>query len=139
MLNMSDPFVTRMAVSQFPQSWLDNEQFQLAVTGVIDHFDYRAQEIWMDRMMDVQVRGGTLEQLTGNTERFSQYQLQQVIRLCDKNRSRLSNESISQLEHLLQHESDIIAQVTYKLFEKLATDDKNARKILRDYEKSQDI
>ena len=139
MLNNSDPFVTRLAVSQFPQAWLDSEQFQLAVTALMDRFDYRAQEIWLDRMMDVRVWGATLEQLTGNPERFSQYQLHQVLELCDKNRSRLSNASVTQLEPLLRHESVAIAQGTYRILEKLATEDKNARKILRHYEKSQDI
>jgi hypothetical protein len=139
MLNNSDPFVTRMAVSQFPQSWLDNGQFQLTLTALMDHFDYQAQEIWLERMMDVQVRGNTLEQLTGNPERFSQYQLSQVLKLCDKNRSRLSNASVTQLGTLLQHDSDAIAQETYQVLEKLATENKNARKILRHYEKSQDI
>jgi hypothetical protein len=139
MLNNCDPFVIRMAVRWFPLAWLDVEQFQLAVTALIDQFDYRAQEIWLDRLMDVEVRGGTLEYLTGNTDRFSQYQLHQLLRLCDKNRSRLSHASVTQLEPLLQHESAMIAQETYQIIDKLATDNKNARKILRHYEKSQEI
>ena len=139
MLNNSGPFVTRMAVKQFPRAWLDEEQFQSAVTALMDRFDYRAQVIWLDRMLDVQVQGTTLDLLTGNTDRFSQYQLQQVLKLCDLNRSRLSNASVTQIGSLLQHESVIIAQGTYQILEKLASEDKNARKILRHYEKSQDI
>ena len=139
MLDNCDPFVTRMAVRWFPLSWLDHEQFQLAVTALIDQFDYRAREIWLDRMMDVQVSGATLEYLTGNPDLFSQNQLYQLIKLCDKNRSRLSHASVTQLEPFLQHESPTIAQGTYQIFEKLAAENKNARKILRHYEKSQDI
>ncbi len=139
MLNNCDPFVIRMAVRWFPPAWLDDDQFQLAVIALIDQFDYRAQEIWLDRMMDVEVEGATLEYLTGKPERFSQYQLQQLLKLCDKNRSRLSHTSVNQLEPLLQHESPTIAQGTYQIFEKLAVENKNARKILRHYEKSQDI
>lgn len=139
MLDNCDPFVTRMAVRWFPLSWLDHEQFQLAVTALIDQFDYRAREIWLDRMMDVQVSGATLEYLTGNPDLFSQNQLYQLIKLCDKNRSRLSHASVTQLEPLLHHESLMIAQGTYQIFEKLAAENKNARKILRHYEKSQDI
>ena len=138
MLEKSDPFVTRLAVSQFPQSWLDNEQFQLEVTKLIDRFDYRAQEIWLDRMMDVRVRGETLEQLTANPDRFSQHQLHQVLKLCDNNRSHLSDASIAQLGSLLQHDSEAVALETYQILEKLATENKNARKILRNNEKSQD-
>jgi hypothetical protein len=139
MLNHSDPFVTRMAVSRFPQDWLEQETFQSAVTALLDHFDYRAQEIWLDRLMDVRVTRGTLEQLTDHPERFSQYQLQQVIRLCDKNRSRLSNTSVTQLGPLLLHESEKIARGTCQIFEKLAKEDKNARKILKQYEKIQEL
>lgn len=139
MLINGEPFVIRMAVRWFPAVWLDDEQFQLAVTEMMDHFDYRAQEIWLDRMMDVQVSGATLEYLTGNPDRFSQNQLYQLIKLCDNNRSRLSHSSITQLEPLLHHESFMIAQGTHQIFEKLATENKNARKILRHYEKSQDI
>lgn len=139
MLNGSNPFVTRMAVSRFPQDWLEQETFQIALTALIDHLDYRAQEIWLDRLMDVQVRTGTLEQLTDHPECFSQYQLQQVIMLCDKNRSRLSATSLTQLGPLLQHESEKIARATYLIFEKIAKEDKNARKILKQYEKIQEI
>ena len=109
MLEKSDPFVTRLAVSQFPQSWMDDADFQLAVTKLMVRFEYRAQEIWLDRMMDVRVMGETLEQLTGNPDRFSQNQLHQVLNLCDNNRSRLSNASIAQLGSLLQHESEAVA------------------------------
>jgi hypothetical protein len=139
MLDICDPFVARMAVRWFPLSWLEDAQFQLAVTVLIDQFDYRAQEIWLDRMMDVQASGATLEYLTGNPDRFSQNQLYQLIQLCDKNRSGLSQTSVAQLEPLLQHENFMIARGTYQIFEKLATGNKNARKILRHYEKSQDI
>ncbi len=138
MLEKSDPFVTHSAVSRFPQSWLDNEQFQLAVTKILDHLDYRAQVLWLDRMGDVRVSEETLEQLTGNPDRFSQYQLHQVLILCDNNRSRLSNASIVQLGSLLQHDSEAVALGTYQILEKLADENKNARKILRNYEKSQD-
>ena len=139
MLEKSDPFVTRFAVSQFPQNLLDNEQFQLAVTKLMDHFDYRAQEMWLDRMVYVRVRGETLEQLTSNADRFSQYQLQQVLKLCDNNRSHLSDASIAQLGSLLLHDSEAVALGTYQILEKLAMENKQARKILRHYEKSQDI
>jgi len=139
MLNNCDPFVIRMAVRWFPLDWLDEEQFQLAVTSLIEQFDYRAQEIWLDRMMDVEVEGATLEFLTGKPEQFSQYQLQQLLKLCDKNRSRLSHISVAHLEPLLQHVSPTIARGTYQIFEKLAVENKNARKILRHYEKSLEI
>ncbi len=138
MLEKSDPFVTRLAVSQFPQTWMDDADFQLAVTKLMDRFDYRAQEIWLNRMMDVRVLEETLEQLTGNPDRFSQYQLHQVLNLCDKNRSRLSNASIARLGSLLQHDSEAVALGTYQILEKLAIENKNARKILKNYEKSQD-
>jgi hypothetical protein len=91
MLEKSDPFVTRSAVSQFPQTWLDNE-----------------------------------------------HQLHQVLKLCDNNRSDLSDASIAQLGSLLQHDSEAVALGTYQILEKLATENKNARKILIIYEKSQD-
>jgi hypothetical protein len=139
MLSNSDPFVTRRAVSQFPKAWLENEQFQSVVTALMDRFDYRAQEIWLDRMMDVQVYGTTLEHLTSHPDRFSQNQLYQVLELCDKNRYRLSHTSVSQLGCWLQDDSAIIAQGTYQILEKLAREDKNARKILSHYEKSQDL
>jgi hypothetical protein len=138
MLEKSDPFVTRLAVSQFPQSWMDEEDFQLAVTKLLGRFDYRAQEIWLDRMMDVRVMGETLDQLTADPDRFSRNQLQQVLNLCDNNRSRLSNASISQLGSLLQHDSEAVALSAYQILAKLATENKYARKILRSYEKSQD-
>ena len=138
MMVRSNPFVTRLAVNKFPKSWMEEEPFQLALTKVMDTFDYRAQEVWLERMMDVRVRGETLEQLTGITDRFSQHQLQLLLNLCDKNRSRLSNASIARLGSLLQHDSQAIAVGTYQVLEKLATENKNARKMLRNYEKSQD-
>jgi hypothetical protein len=139
MLEKSDPFVARLAVSQFPQSWLDNGQFQLAVTKLMGRLDYRAQEIWLDRLVDVRVRGETLEQLTTDPDRFSQHQLQQVLKLCDDNRSRLSTASIARLGSLLQHHNEAVVQGTYRILEKHATENRNARKILRNHEKSQDI
>jgi len=139
MLNKGEPFVIRMAVRWFPTAWLEDEQFQLAVTEMIDQFDYRAQETWLERMMDVKVRGATLDYLTGHPERFSQYQLHQILKLCDKNRSMLSQTSVAQLEPLLHHDSPVIAQGAFQIFEKLATDNKNARKILKHYEKNQEI
>lgn len=138
MMVRSDPFVTRLAVKEFPKSWMEEEPFQLAVTKVMDTFDYRAQEIWLERMLDVRVRKETLEQLTGNTDRFSQQQLHLLLDLCDKNRSRLSNTSIARLGSLLQHDSEAIAFGTYQVLEKLATENKYARKMLKNYEKSQD-
>ena len=139
MLNNSDPFVTRMAVSQFPQAWLENEQFQLAVTALIDHFDYRAQEIWLERMQEVQVTAATLELVCGKLDRFSENQLLQLLELCDKNRSRLNNTSVTQLGSLLEHERVTVAQGTYRILEKLSEENKTVKKILRHYEKNQDI
>ncbi len=139
MLNNSDPFVTRMTVSQFPQAWLENEQFQLAMTVLMDRFDYRAQEIWLDRMQEVQVTAATLELVCGKLDRFSENQLHQLLVLCDNNRSRLNNTSVTQLGSLLEHERVTVAQGTYQILEKLSEENKTAKKILRHYEKNQDI
>ncbi len=139
MLKKNDSFVTRMAVSHFPQEWLEQEHFLLQVTALLDQLDYRAQEIWLDRMQEVQVTAATLELVTGKLDRFSENQLHQLLELCDKNRSRLNNTSVTQLGSLLEHERVTVAQGTYQILEKLSDENNTAKKILRNYERSQDI
>jgi hypothetical protein len=138
MLEKCQPFVARKAMGLFPGSWVGEERFQLAITQIMSHFNYRAQELWLNRLMEVRVHPGTLETLTRDNERFSQVQLQQVLELCDKNRSGLSHASIDRLALLLQHDHASVAEGTYRIFEKLAEQNKYARKILKDYERSQD-
>jgi hypothetical protein len=138
MLNHAGPFVTRRAVRLFPQAWLEDEPFQSAVTAAMVRFDYRAQEIWMERMMGVRVYGSALDELTGDLTGFSQQQLQEVLILCEKNRNGLSVASLDRLGELLQHENEEIASQCHGLLKKLAKENRNAKKILRHYEKNKE-
>ena len=138
MMENCQPFVARKAVEMFPTDWVGAERFQQAITEIMCHLDYRAQELWLNRLMEVQVHPGTLETLTRGNERFSQVQLQRILELCDKNRSGLNRATLDRLALLLQHDCVPIAEETYRIFEKLAAQNKYARKILKDYEKSQD-
>ena len=139
MLGKSSPFVSRRAVLKFPQTWLENERFQFTITKELIHLDYLTQEIWLDRLMEVHVYESTLESLTGDHDRYSQNQLLQVLRICDNNLSMLDGAVITNLGSLLRHESEGIAVGTHRIFEKLSRENRNAKKILKAYEKSQDL
>jgi hypothetical protein len=138
MLERSSPFVSRRAVLQFPEVWLEEEHFQSAITGTLVHLDYLAQEVWLDRMMDVRVCGSSLDQLTDDPGRFSQQQLLQVLAICERNRSRLGNDSLNRLGPLMQHENSRIAESAYRIFEKLSPENKHAKQILKHHEKRKD-
>ena len=138
MLRKCSPFVSRRAMIKFPEAWIEDADFQFAITREMEHLDYLAQEIWLDRMFDVPVHEPTLDQLTRDTGRYSQQQLLQVLKLCEKNPGSLSEANINRLAPLLQYEREDIARGTYQVFAKLAGENKNAKKILKQYEKSQD-
>ena len=137
MLEKGSPFVSRRAVVQFPEAWIEEEHFQSAITGMMAQLDYLAQEIWLDRLMEIRVYGSTLDQLTTDPGRFSQRQLLQVLAVCEKNRSMLSDDSLNRLGSLLQHENERIAAGTCRIFEKLSPENKHANKILKHHEKKQ--
>lgn len=128
-------FVTLYVLNHLPEQLLENEQWQLALTKRYPNLSYRIQNKILERLIQVELSGESMEMLADAMSSMNGSQLETVLGIFQKNKVSLTDKTILKLTALL-NQDNLYADKAYQALKAMQLKDKEVRQAMQDYEKN---
>ncbi|MEK6481499.1 hypothetical protein WJR50_28405 [Catalinimonas sp. 4WD22] len=128
-------FVNLYVLNHLPEQLLENKPWQLALAKRFPNLSYRIQNKLLERLIQVELRGESMEILADAMSSMNGNQLETVLGIFQKNKVSLTDKTIRKLTALLEQDN-LYADKVYQALKAMQLKDKEVRQAMQHYEKN---